>query len=60
MKFRTRLGEALWIFIFFYFLDSWLSVLNGLQLNFWLRDSENPNIIIFLVNELSYFREFSS
>ena len=49
MKYRTDLilGEALWIFIFFYFLDSWLSVLNGLQLNFWLRDSENPQYYHF-------------
>ena len=44
MKYRTdlTLGEAFSIFIFFYFLDSWLSVLNSLQLNFWLRDGENP------------------
>ena len=44
MKYRTDLilGEAFCIFIFFYFLDSGLSVLNGLQFYFWLRDSENP------------------
>ena len=43
MKYRTDLilGEAFCIFIFFYFLDSGLSVLNGLQFYFWLRDSEN-------------------
>ena len=43
MKYRTDLilGEAFCIFIFFYFLDSGLSVLNGLQLKFWLRDTEN-------------------
>ena len=43
MKYRTDLilGEAFCLFIFFYFLDSGLSVLNGLQFYFWLRDSEN-------------------
>ena len=43
MKYRTDLilGEAFCLFIFFYFLDSRLSVLNGLQFYFWLRDSEN-------------------
>ena len=43
MKNRTDLilGEAFCIFIFFYFLDSGLSVLNGLQFYFRLRDSEN-------------------
>ena len=43
MKYRTDLilGEAFCIFIFFYFLDSGLSVLNGLQFYFWLRGSEN-------------------
>ena len=43
MKHRTNLilGEAFCIFIFFYFLDSGLSVLNGLQLNFWLCDTED-------------------
>ena len=42
MKYRTDLilGEAFCIFIFFYFLDSGLSVLNGLQFYFRLRDSE--------------------
>ena len=36
MKYRTDLilGEAFCIFIFFYFLDSGLSVLNGLQFYF--------------------------
>ena len=44
MKYRRDLilGEAFCKFIFFYFLDSGLSVLNGLQFHFWLRDSENP------------------
>ena len=44
IKYSTDLilGEAFCIFIFFYFLDSGLSVLNGLQFYFWLRDSENP------------------
>ena len=43
MKNRTDLilGEAFCIFIFFYFLDSGLSVLNSLQFYFRLRDSEN-------------------
>ena len=43
MKNRTDLilGEAFCVFIVFYFLDSRLSVLNGLQFNFRLRDSEN-------------------
>ena len=43
MKYRTDLilGEAFCLFIFFYFLDSGLSVLNDLQFYFWLRDSEN-------------------
>ena len=43
MKYRTDLilGEASNTFISFYFLDSGLSVLNGLQFYFWLRDSEN-------------------
>ena len=46
MKYRTDLilGEAFCIFIFFYFLDSGLSVLNGLQFYFWFRDSENPQL----------------
>ena len=36
MKYRTDLilGETFCIFIFFYFLDSGLSVLNGLQFFF--------------------------
>ena len=44
MKYRTDLilGEAFYMCIFFYFLDSGLSVLNGLKFYFWLRDSENP------------------
>ena len=44
MKYRTDLilGEAFCIFIFFYFLDSGLSVFSGLQFYFWLRDIENP------------------
>ena len=43
MKYRTDLilGEAFCIFIFFYFLDSGLSVLNGLQFHFWLHDCKN-------------------
>ena len=43
MKYRTDLilGEAFCLFISFYFLDSGLSVLNGLQFYFWLRESEN-------------------
>ena len=46
MKYRTDLilGEAFCLFIFFYFLDSGLSVLNGLQFYFWLRDSENREL----------------
>ena len=48
MKYRTDLilGEAFCLFIFFYFLDSGLSVLNGLQFYFWLRYSENPQLTI--------------
>ena len=44
MKYRTHLilGEAFCIFIFFYLLDSGLSVLNGLQFYFGFHDSENP------------------
>ena len=44
MKYRSDLilGEAFCIFIYFYFLDSGLSVLNGLQFYFWLGDIENP------------------
>ena len=47
MKYRTNLilGEAFCIFIFVYFLDSGLSVLNGLKFYFWFRDSENPRLI---------------
>ena len=47
MKNRTDLilGEAFCIFIFFYFLDSGLSVLNGLQFYFRLRDSENREYV---------------
>ena len=43
MKYRTDLilGEAFCLFIFFYFLDSGLSVLNGFQFYVWLRDNEN-------------------
>ena len=49
MKNRTDLilGEAFCIFIFFYFLDSGLSVLNGLQFYFRLRDSENREYMFF-------------
>ena len=52
MKYRTDLilGEAFCLFIFFYFLDSGLSVLNGLQFHFWLRDSEN-------LEDLEYFSD---
>ena len=41
-KYRTDLilGEAFCIFIFFYFLDSGLSVFNGLQCYFWLHNSK--------------------
>ena len=48
MKYRTDLilGEAFCLFIFFYFLDSGLSVLNGLQFYFWLRDSENQEYTV--------------
>ena len=44
MKYRTDLilGEAFCIFIVFSFLDFGLSVLNGLQFYFGLRDSEKP------------------
>ena len=47
MKYRTDLilGEAFCLFIFFYFQDSGLSVLNGLQFYFWLRDSENRELL---------------
>ena len=47
MKNRTDLilGEAFCIFIFFYFLDSGLSVLNGLQFYFRSRDSENRELM---------------
>ena len=50
MKYRTDLifGEAFCIFIFFYSLDSGLSVLDGLQFYFLLRDSENPQFTITL------------
>ena len=50
MKYRTDLilGEAFCIFIFFYFLYSGLSVFNGLQFYFWLRDSENRDSQRFL------------
>ena len=43
MKYRTDLilGKVFCLFIFFYFQDSGLSVSNGLQFYFWLRDSEN-------------------
>ena len=43
MKYRTDLilGEAFCIFIFFCFLDSGRSVLNGLLFYFCLRDCEN-------------------
>ena len=43
MKYRTDLilGKVFYLFIFFYFQDSGLSVPNGLQFYFWLRDSEN-------------------
>ena len=41
------LGEAFCIFIFFYFLDSGLSVLNGLQFYFRLRDSENREYRVY-------------
>ena len=52
MKNRTDLilGEAFCIFIFFYFLDSGLSVLNGLQFYFRLRDSENRELLKFILN----------
>ena len=71
MKNRTDLilGEAFCIFIFFYFLDSGLSVLNGLQFYFRLRDSENRELrtplglssesIVFIVL-LSYFQTLTS
>ena len=47
MKYRTDLilGEASCIFIFIYFLESELSVLNGLHFYFWLRDSENAQLL---------------
>ena len=55
MKNRTDLilGEAFCIFIFFYFLDSGLSVLNGLQFYFRLRDSENreyENVLMIMID----------
>ena len=50
MKYRIDLifGEAFCIFIFFYSLDSGVSVLDGLQFYFWLRDSENAQFTITL------------
>ena len=49
MKYRTDLilSEAFWTFIFFYFLDAGLSVLNGLQFYFWLRDREKSQLSQF-------------
>ena len=54
MKYRTDLilGEASNIFISFYYLDSGLSVLNGLQFYFWSRDSENPQLINYFLSFL--------
>ena len=50
MKYRTDLilGGAFCIFIFFYFQDSGLSVLNVLQFYFWLRDSEHREYFLIL------------
>ena len=52
MKNRTDLilGEAFCIFIFFYFLDCGLSLLNGLQFYFRLRDSENREFLVMAVS----------
>ena len=52
MKYRTDLilGEAFCIFIFFYFLDSGLSVMNGWKFYFWLRDSENRELCKTKIN----------
>ena len=57
MKYRTDLilGEAFCLFIFFYFLDSGLSVLNGLQFYFWLRDSENRELADYEHATIVYF-----
>ena len=63
MKNRTDLilGEAFCIFIFFYFLDSGLSVLNGLQFYFRLRDSENRELTeCFLILHLLRKQDIST
>ena len=56
MKYHTGLilSEAFCIFIFFYFLDSGLSVLNGL-LFFSLRDIENRELVLPQYNCLDIF-----
>ena len=48
MKYRTDLilGKVFCLFIFFYFQDSGLSVSNGLQFYFLLRDSENRELVL--------------
>ena len=59
MKYRTDLilGKVLCLFIFFYFQDSGLSVSNGLQFYFWLRDSENRELTANIVklHEVAFF-----
>ena len=56
MKNRTDLilGEAFCIFIFFYFLDSGLSVPNGLQFYFRLGDSENRELKVGRRSDIAY------
>ena len=57
MKYRTDLilGEAFCIFIFFYFLDSGLSVLNGLQFYFDCVTVKTPHRKDILRRNKNYF-----
>ena len=58
MKYRRDLilGEAFCIFIFFYFLDSRLFVLNGLLFYFCLCDCENPEYMSVDIHRLQRLR----
>ena len=60
MKYRTDLilGKAFCIFIFFYFLDSGLSVLNGLQFYFWLRTNDVKLTNLQCLCEVCHFPHF--
>ena len=62
MKYHADLilGEAFCIFIFFYFLDSGLSVLNGLQFYFWLPDTENRKYWSGSIHDISIDNEYES